>query len=104
MRLKELREHKNESQQKLAMILNISQTMISRYEKGQAYPDMDTLIAIARHYNVSVDYLIEFSNDKLPYTKFNLPKQEQDLLFLFKRLDSTQKEKVFSYIKGINDG
>ncbi len=104
MRLKELREQKNESQQKLAMILNISQTMISRYEKGQAYPDMDTLIAIARHYNVSVDYLIEFSDDKLPYTKSNLPKQEQDLLFLFKRLDSTQKEKAVSYIQGINDG
>ncbi len=104
MRLKELREHKNESQQKLAMILNISQTMISRYEKGQAYPDMDTLIAIARHYNISVDYLIEFSDDKLPYTKSNLPKQEQDLLFLFKRLDSAQKEKAFSYIQGINDG
>ncbi len=104
MRLEELRKQKNESQQKLAMILNISQTMISRYENGQAYPDMDTLIAIARHYNVSVDYLIEFSDDKLPCTKSNLPKQEQDLLFLFKRLDSTQKEKAVSYIQGINDG
>ncbi len=69
MRLKELREQKNESQQKLAMILNISQTMISRYEKGQAYPDIETLMAIAKHYNVSVDYLIGFSDDKLPYTK-----------------------------------
>ncbi len=104
MRLKELREHKNESQQKLAMILNISQAMISRYEKGQAYPDMDTLIAIAKHYNVSVDYLVEFFDDKQPYTKSDILDEEQDLLFLFKQLDSTQKEKAFSYIQGINDG
>ena len=84
--------------------MNVSQTMISRYENGHAYPDIDTLIAIARHYNISVDYLIEFSDDKLPYTKSNLPKQEQDLLLLFKWLDSTQKEKAVSYIQGINDG
>ncbi len=101
MRLKELRLLKHESQQKLAMILNVSQTMISRYENGDAFPDVDTLIAIARHYNVSIDFLIEFSNDRLPYTKSNLPEQEQDLLLLFKQLDSTQKEKVVSYIQGI---
>ena len=88
MRLKELREQKNESQQRLAILLNVSQTMISRYENGQAYPDMDTLIAIAKQYNVSVDYLIEYSDDKMPYTKSNLPKQEQDLLLLFEQLDS----------------
>ena len=104
MRLKELRELKNESQQKLAMILNVSQTMISRYESGDALPDINILIAIAKHYNVSVDYLVEHSDDKLPYTKSNLPKQEQDLLLLFKQLDSTQKEKAVSYIQGINDG
>ena len=104
MRLKELRELKNESQQKLAMILNVSQTMISRYESGDALPDINILIAIAKHYNVSVDYLVEHSDDKLPYTKSNLSKQEQDLLLLFKQLDSTQKEKAVSYIQGINDG
>ncbi len=103
MRLKELREQKNESRHKLAMILNISQTMISRYEKGQARPKINTLIAIAKHYNVSVDYLVEFSDDKQPYTKSDILDEEQDLLFLFKQLDSTQKEKAFSYIQGIND-
>ena len=32
MRLRELREARNENQQKLAILLNVSQTMISRYE------------------------------------------------------------------------
>lgn len=101
MRLKELRLQKHESQQKLAGILNISQTMISRYENGDAYPDIDILIAIAKHYNVSLDFLMEISDNKLPYTKSNLPKQEQDLLFLFKQLNSTQKEKAVSFIQGM---
>lgn len=101
MRIKELREDKKESQQKLAMLLNVSQTMISRYELEQAYPDVEMLIKLAQHFGVSVDYLIGLSESKLPYTKSNLSEQEQQMLFLFKRLSKTQKEKAVSYIEGM---
>ena len=101
MRIKELREDKKESQQKLAMLLNVSQTMISRYELEQAYPDVEMLINLAQHFGVSVDYLIGVSESKLPYTKSNLSEQEQQMLFLFKRLSKTQKEKAVSYIEGM---
>lgn len=101
MRLKELREARHESQQKLAILMNISQAMISRYELGQTYPDVPTVIALSQHYGVSVDYFLGLSDDKLPYTKSNLSEKEQELLFLFKRLDSTQKEKSVSYIQGM---
>ena len=76
MRIKELREDKKESQQKLAMLLNVSQTMISRYELEQAYPDVEMLIKLAEHFGVSVDYLIGVPiaalplNEKLRYTSF----------------------------------
>ena len=101
MRIKELREDKKESQQKLAVLLNVSQTMISRYELEQAYPDVEMLIKLAQHFGVSVDYLIGVSESKLPYTKSNLSEQEQQMLFLFKRLSKTQKEKAVSYIEGM---
>ena len=101
MRIKDLREDKKESQQKLAMLLNVSQTMISRYELEQAYPDVEMLIKLAQHFGVSVDYLIGVSESKLPYTKSNLSEQEQQMLFLFKRLSKTQKEKAVSYIEGM---
>ena len=101
MRIKELRENKKENQQKLAMLLNVSQTMISRYELEQAYPDVEMLIKLAQHFGVSVDYLIGVSESKLPYTKSNLSEQEQQMLFLFKRLSKTQKEKAVSYIEGM---
>ena len=101
MRIKDLREDKKESQQKLAMLLNVSQTMISRYELEQAYPDVEMLIKLAQHFGVSVDYLIGVSESKLPYTKSNLSEQEQQMLFLFKRLSKTQKEKAMSYIEGM---
>lgn len=59
MRLKELREKKNISQLKLAIDLNMNQNSISRYETGARQADYKTLIAFADYFNVSIDYLLE---------------------------------------------
>lgn len=101
MRLRELREARNENQQKIAMLLNVSQTMVSRYELGQASPDIETLIKLARHYNVSVDYLIENTDVKAPYICSELSAAETKMLAMFKRLNAAQKEKAAAYIQGL---
>ncbi|MGN0485926.1 MAG: helix-turn-helix domain-containing protein [Acutalibacteraceae bacterium] len=59
MRLKEIRKSRGITQLKLAMDLNISQNSISRYETGEREADYDTLIRIADYFNVSLDYLLE---------------------------------------------
>ncbi len=59
MRLKELRKKRKISQVKLAIDLNMSQNSISRYETGEREPDFASLIKIADYFNVSVDYLLE---------------------------------------------
>ncbi len=59
MRLKELRKAKKISQLKLAMDLNMNQNTISRYETGEREPGINELIKIADYFNVSVDYLLE---------------------------------------------
>ena len=59
MRLKELRKSRNISQVKLAMDLNMNQNSISRYETGEREADYATLIAIADYFDVSIDYLLE---------------------------------------------
>lgn len=51
------------SQLKLAMDLNMNQNSISRYEKGVREADYKTLIALADYFQVSVDYLLERTND-----------------------------------------
>lgn len=63
MRLKELRKARRISQLKLAMDLGTSQNTISRYETGEREADHKTLIAIADYFNVSIDYLLERTND-----------------------------------------
>ena len=59
MRLKELRKERNVSQLKLAMDLNMNQNSISRYENGEREADYNTLIKLADYFNVSIDYLLE---------------------------------------------
>lgn len=59
MRLRFLREQKKISQLKLAMDLNMNQNSISRYETGEHQADYETLIKFADYFDVSLDYLLE---------------------------------------------
>ena len=59
MRLKELRKKHKISQLKLAMDLNMNQNSISRYENVEREADYSTLIRFADYFNVSIDYLLE---------------------------------------------
>lgn len=59
MRLKELRKSRGISQLKLAMDLSMNQNSISRYESGAREADYSTLIKFADYFNVSIDYLLE---------------------------------------------
>ncbi len=67
MRLKEIRKSKGISQLKMAMDLNMSQNTISRYETGEREPGINELIKIANYFNVSIDYLLDRTDN--PYTQ-----------------------------------
>ncbi len=58
MRLRELRKERGISQLKLAMDLYLNQNSISRYESGEREADYATLILIADYFDVSIDYLL----------------------------------------------
>lgn len=66
MRLKELRKQRGISQLRLAMELNMNQNSISRYESGKRQADYATLIKFADYFGVSVDYLLEHTDNPAP--------------------------------------
>ena len=65
MRLKQLRQKRGISQLKLAMDLGMNQNSISRYESGEREADYQTLIRLADYFNVSIDYLLERTENPL---------------------------------------
>jgi len=63
-RLLKLREERNETQQQLADAIGITRQSISRYETNDRTPNIDLVYNIAKHYNVSADYLLGLSDVK----------------------------------------
>ena len=56
--LKCLRRERKMTQQNLAKIFHISQTSVSKYETGEAVPDLETIVKMADFFGVSLDDFI----------------------------------------------
>lgn len=63
-RIRELREDNDFSQAQIAEILNTTQQVYSRYEKGINEIPVRHIITLSRFYNVSCDYILGESDIK----------------------------------------
>ncbi|WP_295216332.1 helix-turn-helix transcriptional regulator [Ruminococcus sp.] len=63
-RLRDLREDRDMNQTKVAALLHTSQTVYSRYERGYQTIPVEHLIILADFYGVSVDYILDRTNDR----------------------------------------
>lgn len=68
-RIKEIREDHLYTQQKVADLLNVGQRTYCDYESGKTRIPIDSIIKLARHYDVSMDYITGVSNQKEPFPK-----------------------------------
>lgn len=69
LRLKELRLSRKCSQQQIADMLYITQSVYSKYEKGIVRVPIGYMVKLSRFYNVSVDYLCGLTDDSKPFPK-----------------------------------
>ena len=67
MRIKDLREDGDITQKEIAAYLHVSQNTYSQYENGQRQLPIECLIALAKFYNTSTDYILGLTNDSSPY-------------------------------------
>ena len=56
-RIREIREDNALTQQNIADLLHVGQRTYSDYESGKTRIPLDSLLLLARFYNVSVDYI-----------------------------------------------
>ena len=61
-RIRDLREDHDLTQKQVAAILNCSQQVYSNYELGQRDIPTSILIALAKMYNTSTDYILGLSD------------------------------------------
>lgn len=56
--VKQIRREKNISQEEMAEMLQVSRQAVSKWESGQGYPEVETLLLIANQLHISLDQLM----------------------------------------------
>ncbi|MGO5094529.1 helix-turn-helix domain-containing protein [Agathobaculum sp. LCP25S3_E8] len=69
LRIKDMREDRDLSQETVAQALHIPRATYCNYEAGRRNIPNDVLCSLADFYNVSLDYLLGRSDDGTPFRK-----------------------------------
>ena len=69
IRIRDLREDSDLTQQQVADFLHIRQNTYCQYETGDRQIPLNLLISLAYFYNTSVDYLLGITDEKKPYER-----------------------------------
>ncbi|MDE6388249.1 MAG: helix-turn-helix transcriptional regulator [Lachnospiraceae bacterium] len=78
-RLVALRKENSLSQEMLAEKLGISRQAVSKWERAEASPDTDNLIALAKLYHVSLDDLLKIHDDEEDETADSSDKKQMQI-------------------------
>lgn len=68
-RIKELRLSNNLTQKDISKKLEISQSLYSLYESSKKEISVEILFKLSKIYNTSIDYILEITDEKLPYKR-----------------------------------
>ena len=90
--LKKYRILKNMTQEDIAEYLNITPQSVSKWERGECYPDITFLPALANIFETSIDLLVGMDTIRAKETRFNIHKKANE----FQRLGNyLEAEKVY---------
>lgn len=67
MRIRDVREDRDLTQREVAAYLHIGQNTYSQYENGQRQLPVSVLVALAKFYRTSTDYLLSLTDESKPY-------------------------------------
>ena len=65
-RLKAIRKENKETQDDLALVLDVGKSHISEMERGNRTTTAEKIALICQHYRVSADFLLGLSDDPKP--------------------------------------
>ncbi len=100
--LKKIAKARNKSLTSLAVELGVSQEAISQYISGKISPKLSIIIKMAEILNVSVDYLLDLTDDVIT-SNFKLDENELALIENYRKLDNKNKVKVEAYLQDMVD-
>ncbi|MFI5358954.1 MAG: helix-turn-helix domain-containing protein [Halanaerobiales bacterium] len=117
-KLRSLRQEKKLSQVELSKKLNVTSQALSQYVLGKRIPDAEMIIRIADFFDVSVDYLLDRTNERITVDnmkailasdpafaraldKLTTRKELQELFKVTKDLSRERVEQIIRIIKAM---
>lgn len=100
-RIRDLREDSDKTQREIADYLGTAYQYYAVYEKGTSEIPFERAIALAKYYNVSLDYIAGLTNDKRGLARSDLSREQRELLRAAKELRSADKEKTIAMLKAM---
>lgn len=98
-RLKELRKKKNYTQQFIADKTSVQRGNISHYEKGSVLPSAETIVALAKLFEVSTDYILlgkeNSSQNKIVYLYGKEETLRKEIKDLIESLEQLNEENLY---------
>ena len=97
--LKELRESKSLLQYELAKEIHYSKSIIGAWERAESLPTADALIALAKFFNVSIEYLLGLETEWGTPVSSEAPQltpDEQKIIALYRTMDKELQENALS--------
>ena len=77
-----LRKANELTQEQLAEKLDVSRQSISKWDSGQATPELDKIVALSAIFNVTTDYLLKSSEIDDLSVKTEMLEKQQQLMFV----------------------
>ena len=93
-RLKKLRLNSALTQSELGEKLGLSARVVGFYEKGERSPNLDTLVSIAKYFEVSTDYLLGLTDTPAS----NLPNSYDKKIYALSKEDKQQLDLFLDFL------
>lgn len=105
-KLRLLREEEGDTQARLAEKLKVAQSTVAQWEAGTRKPSADAVVAIARCFDTSADFLLGLVDERLrlvPYYK-DLTENEQTFMQAYAQLSAERKSAVGEIVRLFLEG
>ena len=90
--LQKLRKSRNLTQEEISDIIGVKLSTYQKYERDVISPPYDTLIKIAKYYNVSTDYLLGLQEQPNPLAMLNISVNDKKFIEIYSELPDTHKQ------------
>ncbi len=89
-KIKKLRKDRGLTQEELAEKLNLSRQAIAKWESGQSYPEVETLLKLSNFFRVTIDFLVKNEDEQCKtnnlYESINFNNEMIEFLIKAKKL------------------